>query len=117
MATYRDLIAWQKSHELVLYVYELSKQFPADERYALTDQLRRAALSVPTNIVEGQGSGSSGLFGHHLAIASGSLAETRYLLHAATDLKYMTVAQYDAAEDIASQASRLLTRLRQSLKP
>ncbi|MGE5531428.1 MAG: four helix bundle protein [Bacteroidota bacterium] len=117
MGTYRDLIAWQKSHELVLHVYELSKQFPSDERFALTDQLRRAVLSVPTNVVEGHGSGSEGLFRHHLTIARGSLAETRYLLHAATDLKYMTLAQYDVAEAIASQASRLLTRLHQSLKP
>jgi len=70
-----------------LDVSQVTRAFPPDERFALTGQLRRAALSVPTNIVEGQAFGSTPVFLRHLAIACGSLAETRYLLQVAYELQ------------------------------
>ena len=72
---YRELIAWQKSMTLVKKVYALSKGFPNDERFGLTSQIRRAAVSVPSNIAEGQGRDSTREFIHHLSIAYGSLME------------------------------------------
>ncbi|MEN6302571.1 MAG: four helix bundle protein [Armatimonadia bacterium] len=116
MASYKSLLVWKKAHELFLDVSQVTRAFPPDERFALTDQLRRAALSVPANIVEGQAFGSTPVFLRHLAIACGSLAETRYLLQVAYELQYLPPEQYATAEGLAEETSRLLTRLRQSLQ-
>ena len=85
--TWRDLIVWQKSHQLVLLIHNLIKAYPVEERFALTDQTRRSALSVPTNIVEGQSRNSKKDFIRFLIISRGSLEELRYLLLVAADLK------------------------------
>ena len=74
--SYRQLIVWQKAMELVKYIYDLTKKFPKEELYGLTSQIRRAAVSVPSNIAEGQGRDSTKEFLHHLSIAYGSLMET-----------------------------------------
>lgn len=116
MASYRSLLAWQRAHELLLLAYDLTKCFPQDERFALTDQLRRAALSTPANIVEGQAFGYSRPFIRHLTIAQGSLSETRYLLMVARDLGYLSPGDYGRAEALAEEDSRLLTGLRQSVE-
>ena len=76
MEVFKNLIVWQKAMELVRMVYQLSKAFPQDERYALTDQLKRAAVSIPSNIAEGNGRTSNKDYAHFLAIARGSLFET-----------------------------------------
>ena len=73
--SYQDLIAWRRAMELVVEVYEMTKGFPKDERFGLTNQVRRAAVSVPSNIAEGQGRGVGAEFAHHLRIAQGSLQE------------------------------------------
>jgi hypothetical protein len=70
---YRDLIAWKKAFELALAIYEITSNFPNDERYGITSQLRKAGVSIPSNIAEGQGRNSKGEFLHHLYIAPGSL--------------------------------------------
>ena len=80
MANYRNLIVWQKAHELALFIYRLTYKFPMHERYALATQIRRAALSIPTNIVEGYNRKSKKEFVHFIDIALGSLAELEYLL-------------------------------------
>ncbi len=72
--TYRDLVVWQKSMDLVVEVYELSRSFPRAEAFGLTAQLRSAVVSIPSNISEGQGRLHRGDFRHHLSIARGSLA-------------------------------------------
>ena len=76
---WRDLIVWQKSHALVKNIYKILSEFPANERFCLTDQLKRASVSVPTNIVEGHSKASQKEFKRYLFISRGSLEELRYL--------------------------------------
>jgi four helix bundle protein len=76
----KDLDVWKKSHELVLKIYEVSKSFPKNETYALTDQIRRASTSVPANIVEGQSINTTKEYLQFLYNARGSLEEVRYFL-------------------------------------
>ena len=104
---FKDLIVWQKSMELVKAVYALSKAFPADERYALTDQLRRAVVSIPSNIAEGSGRASNADYGHFLSIARGSLYETMTQLQVAVDLGYIPALSQDL-ELLISEVGRML---------
>lgn len=80
---FKSLIVWQKAMELVKAVYALTKQFPSEERYALTDQIRRAVISIPSNIAEGNGRASNADYGHILSIARGLLYETMTQLQVA----------------------------------
>ncbi|MCK4530453.1 MAG: four helix bundle protein [Candidatus Marinimicrobia bacterium] len=86
--TYEDLIVWQKSHVLVLEVYKLSKYFPKEELFSLTNQLRKAAISIPANIAEGYGRISQKEKIRFLNISQGSLNETKYFLRLAHELNY-----------------------------
>ena len=107
---FKDLIVWQKSMGLVKAVYALAKAFPADERYALTDQLRRAVVSIPSNIAEGNGRASNADYGHFLAIARGSLYETMTQLQIAVDLDYIPALD-PAIESLISEVGRMLTSM------
>ena len=107
---FKDLIVWQKAMELVKAVYALSKAFPADERYALTDQLRRAVVSIPSNIAEGSGRASNADYGHFLSIARGSLYETMTQLQVAVDLGYIPALSQDL-ELLISEVGRMLTSM------
>jgi four helix bundle protein len=86
--TFRDLVVWQKAHEFVLGVYQYSAGFPRSEAYALTSQLRRAAISIAANIAEGFRRRGDADKVRMLNIAQGSLEECRYYLILATDLNY-----------------------------
>ncbi len=86
---YRDLVVWQKAMQIVRDVYRVSADWPKEEQYGLTNQLRRAAVSVPANIAEGQGRTGTREFAHHLSIANGSLHETETLLLIAVDLGFI----------------------------
>lgn len=86
--SFRDLIVWQKAHQFVLDAYRLTAGFPACERFALSQQLRRAAVSVPANIAEGFGKQSRAEKNRYLNIAVGSLEESRYYLLLSQDLNY-----------------------------
>ena len=86
MQHYSKLRVWQRSHRLVLELYRVTQAFPVAARYGLTSQLRRAAVSVPTNIAEGSKRTSHKDFAHFLNIAEGSLAETEYLILVSRDL-------------------------------
>ena len=86
---FRRLIVWQRAMELTSEVYALAKRFPAEERYALTDQLRRAVVSIPSNIAEGCGRSSNKDYAHFLSIARGSLYETMTQLQIAVNLGYI----------------------------
>lgn len=92
----------------MLQVYRLTKSFPPEERYGLTSQLRRAALSVPTNIAEGSKRQTNGEYARFLNIAEGSLAETEYLLMVSRDLQYLSG---DAAELVIVEADEIAKML------
>lgn len=87
--TYKELIVWQKSMDLVEQVYTLTKSFPESEKFTLTNQLRRCAVSIPSNIAEGWGRGTAKFYVHFLQIAKGSLAELETQLEIANRLKYI----------------------------
>ena len=106
---YRNLIVWQKAKQLVKLVYAEVKRFPAEERYALGDQIRRAVVSIPSNIAEGSGRASSRDYGHFLSIARGSLYETINQLEIAQDLGYATLTK--DIEALAAEVGRMLTSL------
>jgi four helix bundle protein len=87
--SYRDLIAWQKAMALVTDIYSATRRFPNDERYVLTNQIRRAAVSVPSNIAEGQARFSSKEFYRFLSTARGSLVEVETQVQIAMNLGYL----------------------------
>ncbi len=105
------LIAWQKSHKLVLIIYKITTYFPKDELYGLTSQMRRASTSVPCNIVEGKARGSSKDFKRFLLIARGSLEEVKYQMLLAKDLKYIEEETYLEVLSLAKEVGRLLAGL------
>jgi four helix bundle protein len=104
MQRFTELKVWQRSHALVLQVYRLTKSFPPEERYGLTSQLRRAALSVPTNIAEGSKRQTNTEYARFLNIAEGSLAETEYLLMVSRDLHYLSG---EAAKPVIIEADEI----------
>jgi four helix bundle protein len=112
---YKRLTVWQKSDELAYQVYAATGDFPKDEVYGITAQLRRAALSVPTNIVEGYGRQGKKELRRFVNIALGSLAETRYLLDFSSRLGYLKTAQYEMLADLAEQVGKLLWKFYKSL--
>ena len=91
---YKKLIVWEKADELAYQVYIISRNFPREEQYGLTSQLRRAAISVPTNIAEGVGRQGKNETKQFANIALGSLAETGYLLSFCRRLNFMTESDY-----------------------
>ena len=86
--------AWQHADDLCVEIYELTRRFPKEERYGLTSQLRRAAVSTAANIAEGAGRQTKKDYLHFLYVANGSLAEVRYYLHLSQRLNYVTSDQY-----------------------
>jgi len=108
---FSKLIVWQKAMEFAKAVYGVVKQLPAEERYALADQLRRAAVSVPSNIAEGNGRGSNKDYAHFLAIARGSLFETLTQLELAKSFGY--ISNYDKIAELAEEISKMLTSMLQ----
>ena len=115
--SWRDLLVWQKAHAGALEVYRITQAFPADERYRLTDQLCRAAASVPTNIAEGKGRGSLAEFRQFLVVARGSTEETRYLLLLARDLGLLSPEAHAQLEARYTEVSKMTNALLRSLKP
>src|SRR5712691_13134491 len=112
MQRFTDLKVWQRSHALVLHVYRLTKSFPSDERYGLTSQLRRAVLSVPTNIAEGSKRHTNPEYARFLNIAEGSLAETEYLLMVSRDLGYLPATLTKPLLTEADELAKMLHALR-----
>src|SRR3954469_10975594 len=90
---YRELIAWQKAVEMVCTIYRVTSSFPSEERFGLTNQLRRAAVSIPSNIAEGQGRGVSRDFARYLRMANGSRQEVETQIAIAHRLGYLDQQQ------------------------
>ena len=112
---YQDLIAWQRAMDLVEEVYKATKDFPREEIYALTSQIRRAAVSIPSNIAEGQGRRTTADFLRHLSIAYGSLREVETQALIARRLKYIAQAKLEEVMERAGEVGRLLNGLMSSL--
>ncbi len=112
MQRFTDLTVWQRSHALVLKIYRLTREFPREERFNLISQIRRAALSVPTNIAEGSKRISRQEYARYLNIAEGSLAETEYLLMVSRDLGYLSNELHDSQGKDISEIARMLHGLR-----
>jgi four helix bundle protein len=114
--SYRDLRVWARAVELASCVYALTRGFPGHERFGLTSQMRRAAVSVPANIAEGHGRHTRGEFLNHLSIANGSLMELETHVELARMLGYLDASSSQELLRIAGSVSRMLTRLTQQLR-
>jgi len=112
---WKDLIVWKKSHEFVLEAYGLTNSFPEKERFGLTQQIRRSAVSVAANIVEGKSRNTDKEFPSSPFNSRGSLEETRYHFLLSKDLGYIDEIQYDSLEKLATEISYLLNKLISSL--
>lgn len=114
--SYRNLVVWQKSMQLVTDIYRVTEAFPKTEMFGLSSQLRRAVVSVPSNIAEGQGRDSTKEFLHHLSIAYGSLMETETQIQIAANLMYIEQGLADRLLDKCGEVGRLLNGLLRSLR-
>ena len=112
MRGHRDLVVWQKSMQLVRDIYRVTREFPKDEIYGLTNQLRRAAVSVPSNLAEGHGRFSRKEFRQFIGRARGSLLEVETQLEIARDLGYLNNTTAHELLAQASEIARLLNGLK-----
>ena len=112
---YHNLLVWQKAHKFAIQIYQITKKFPKEEIYGLISQMRRAAYSVPANIVEGQARKSKKELLHFLNIAAASLSEVEYYLELSKDLKYISLKEYKKLEALRSEVGFLLHRFQLNL--
>ena len=108
MRDFHQLKVWNKAHRLVISIYQATQRFPSEERFGLTVQLRRAAVSVPSNIAEGCGRSGERELARFLDIAAGSLSEVEYQLLLAHDLKYVDEQNYRQISAHANEVKRML---------
>ena len=113
-ARYKKLLVWQKADELAYQVYLETKKFPKEEIYGITSQLRRAVLSVPTNLVEGTGRQGDKELKHFVNIALGSLAETEYLLDFCLRLGYFNQDNHRKLQSLRQEVGNLLWKFYKS---
>lgn len=118
MQNYKELKVWAKAHSFTLKVYEVTKSFPREELYSLTNQLRRAASSVPANIAEGCGKNSQADFANYLNIALGSANEAEYYHILSKDLGYINVAYFEplikSVNEIKATLISFITKIRKA---
>jgi four helix bundle protein len=114
MSNYKNLIVWQKANELAIKIYKLTDNFPKQETFGITSQIRRASLSVPTNIVEGYGRRTKNELSRFIDIARGSLAETEYLLEFSKELNYVKKGTADI-DSLINEVSKLLWSFQKKL--
>jgi four helix bundle protein len=112
---YKDLHVWQKGMELAKQVYLLTNRFPSEEKFGLISQMRRAAVSVPSNIAEGQARNTTGEFVQFLSHAEGSAAELDTQLRLSIELRHCVVADLSEVFQLLTDIQKMLKRLRQSL--
>lgn len=114
--SYRDLVAWKLATECCLEVYRITKEFPADERFGLVSQTRRAAVSIPSNIAEGYGRGRPSDYARFLRVARGSLFELESQLIIACRLGYVEQRKYQELEERLKECGRVLAGLIKSIE-
>ena len=115
--SYRELIVWQKAMDLVVEIYRLVKLLPKDERYALSDQMRRSAVSIPSNIAEGHTRNSTKEYIQFLSIAKGSDAELQTQLSICSRLGYLTSEQISNAIDLSEEVGKMISSIQKRLTP
>jgi four helix bundle protein len=115
-AAFKKLDTWQQSMQLVEQIYKATANFPREELYGLTSQLRRAAVSVPSNVAEGYCRRSTKAYANHVGIALGSHAELETCLELACRLGFLSTANRDRFEEQTSSVGRLLSGLHRSLE-
>lgn len=116
ITSYRDLVVWQRAMELVSAAYKLTRTFPGSERFGLTSQIQRSAVSIPSNIAEGQGRLATKEFRQFLGVARGSLRELETQLLLSADLRYAQRTEVDACLALADEVGRMLTALIKALE-
>ena len=116
MHRHDNLHIWKKSTSLCVIIYKKTKQFPEDEKFGLINQLRRAAVSVPSNIAEGSRRSSKKEFKHFLLTASGSLAEIDTQLFLSKELGYLEEGDYNQLKDSASEISKMIASFIKSME-
>ena len=114
MNSYKDQVVWQKAIDLTIEIYSLTNLFPKEEMYGLVSQIRRSAVSIPSNIAEGQARKYHQQFSHFLSIAQGSLAELETQIIIAMKLGYIAGEQKDLF-DMMHSIGKMITRLKQNL--
>jgi four helix bundle protein len=114
--SYKDLFIWQKSMLLVMNIYEITKVFPNSEIYGLTSQLRRSAISIPSNIAEGYGRKSTNDYKRFLQIAVGSLYELQTQIEIAFNLKYLGEQKHPEIIDLSIEIDKMLYSIIQKIK-
>ncbi len=118
MRDYKKLDVWKKSHEMYMHIKRnISPKFPREERFEITSQLMRAALSVPLNIVEGCGRYTDKDFAHFLDNSLGSVNETDYCCLAASELGYITTSEYDVVNKLINEVRAMLISFLKYLRP
>ena len=113
---FEDLVAWQKARALTKQIYEITKQGSFSKDYGLCDQIRRATVSVMSNLAEGFERGSSSEFHQYIVIAKASCAEVRSQLYVAHDAGYISQPQFDNASNLAEEVSRIIGGLKAAVK-
>jgi four helix bundle protein len=106
--SFRDLIVWQRAMQLTVAIYRLTREFPKEELYGLTSQIRRCAVSIPSNIAEGQGRITAGEFRQFLGVAQGSTGELQTQLEIARSLGLGSSACIDEAEALSNEVRKML---------
>ncbi len=114
--TFQDLQVWQKAHQLVLAVYKVTKEFPYEERFILSAQQKRAAISIASNIVEGFRRRTTKDSLHFYNMSQGSLEELKYQLLLSKDLRFITEAEFKRVSDLSDEVGKLLFRWIESNK-
>lgn len=114
--SFTDLNAWKEAHKLVLEIYKITKEFPADERYSLVDQMRRAAISIVSNIAEGFSRQSYKEKVQFYSMAQGSVTEIQSQLLVARDLQYLKTEEFNETAQLTVIANKLLNGLIKSSK-
>jgi four helix bundle protein len=116
MASFKDLIVWQKAIQLSSEIYRLTASFPSSEQFGLTNQMRRASVSVASNIAEGNGRSTKGEYVLFLGHARGSNCELQTQLTIASNLGFCRKQEHEAADNLSAEISRMLNALMNKLK-
>jgi len=116
MKDFRNLQVWSKSHQLTLLIYKATSQFPTTEKYGLVSQIKRASVSIPTNIAEGCGRGSDKDFARFLQIAMGSASEVEYLIILSEELKFINAEIYNSLIERIQEIKKMLSSLLKTIR-